>query len=98
MPDAFRNFENGNDLEWQCRKHAMGFFSTRYYRPRLGQWIEYAARIAGTYVSGYHRVSLRWIDTDGGVHPLDAAVLLGTAPTVERLFWRPLPNVVIERD
>ncbi|WIX33280.1 hypothetical protein QO259_01075 [Salinicola sp. JS01] len=90
MTDAFKAFMNMDDVRWQCRNHAMGFFSTRHYRPHLGQWVEYDARVAGAHVSGYHRVSLHLIDVDGSIHPLDAALIFGASPSVERLFWRPL--------
>lgn len=72
------------------RLYAYGYLSIRHFRPREGDWVSYDLLFMGRRLAGKRCVADLSLEADSGLDLVDAALLTGTAPGVESIFWRPL--------
>ncbi|GAB2786600.1 hypothetical protein GCM10027040_10840 [Halomonas shantousis] len=72
-----------------CFLHSRGYLSNRYFRPREGDWVDFDMLIYGQRLAGTCQLSGLLLDVDGGLDLIQAALLTGTAPGTDAVFWRP---------
>lgn len=78
-------------IQRACRLYARGYLSTRHFRPREGERVNYDLLFMGRRMAGERHVAELSLEADSCLDLIDAALLTGTAPGVDSIFWRPLP-------
>lgn len=69
--------------------YAQGYCSNRHNRPKEGEWVSYDLFFMGQRMAGSKQLTRLYLDIDGALNPIDAALLSGAGPGIDSVYWRP---------
>lgn len=80
---------NHNDSIRHAVLKEVGFRNIEEDRPEEETWVDYDLIFMGQRVSGHKQLPRLNLEADNAINPIDAALVLGTGPGIESIYWRP---------